>query len=303
MSAAAVRKAFGRPSELPQAAQFTHGTRSRYVTGCRCDECRAANTRAYHDRQARAKAAAAELAAPRREKLAPQVWTAPDGTQQTRLYQRACAGVHSKPCPKGSHLRKDSTGTVCSSCRERLVWNGLVGTTKVLRHLARLSAHGVGYKSVAAAADVGHTTLCDILRGRKNKIRFQSERSVLAVTAEAIADHGIVDAGETWRLLNDLLARGLSKSEIARRLGTKPALQVNRQRVLARTAYAVARLHRIVTTPKASEPAPMLCSCAKPVVFELDDEHFCGKCELRATPEAILMKAQARERQPDQGTT
>lgn len=301
MSAAAARKALGRPSDLPTADRFTHGTRSRYVTGCRCDECRASNARAYHERQARAKAAVAELAAPRRAKLAPQVYTAPNGIQHTRLYKRACAGVHGKPCPKGSHLRKDSTGTVCGNCRELLIWNGLVSATKVRQHLTRLSLQGVGYKSVAAAADVGATALSNVLRGRQNKIRSQSARRVLAITVEAIADHGIVNGAETWRLLDDLFAHGLRKSEIARRLGMKaPAIQIRKERVLARTAYAVARLHRLVTAPKpvvvaAAPPAIVLCSCAKPVVFQLDDEHFCGRCELRATPEAISNKARQRQ--------
>lgn len=293
-----------RPRDLPPADHYPHGTRARYVSGCRCTECRASNTRAYHDRQARAKAAAAELAAPRRQKSAPQVWTAPNGSKQTRLYKRACPGVHGKRCAKRSHLRKDSTGSVCANCRERLVWNGLVRATKTRRHLTRLSLQGVGYKSVADAADVGHTTLAKVLSGQHSSIRFQSEQRVLAVTVEAIADHALVDASETWRQLDSLCASGLPKAEIARRLGMQvPAIQIGRERVLARTAYAVARLHRVVMTPPAAAPvAPVvaLCSCAAPVVFELDDEHFCGRCELHATPEAILRKAQSQEKQ--QGT-
>lgn len=35
---------------LPKAG---HGSRSAYNWGCRCDACRAANTRYYHERQAR----------------------------------------------------------------------------------------------------------------------------------------------------------------------------------------------------------------------------------------------------------
>ena len=36
--------------QLPKAG---HGSRSAYTWGCRCDECRAANTRYYHQRKAR----------------------------------------------------------------------------------------------------------------------------------------------------------------------------------------------------------------------------------------------------------
>lgn len=53
-----------------------------------------------------------------------------------------------------------------------------------------------------------------------------------------------VPAGPTWRLLDELVARGWSKSELARRLGLgSPALQFSRDRVRASTARAVEALH------------------------------------------------------------
>lgn len=270
----------GRPSDLPGAERFEHGTRARYVTGCRCDECRAANTRAYHDRQARARAAAAEAITKRNPS---------DGT---------CPGLKGKRCQReGTKLYKNAVGGICANCRASLVWNGLVLAGGVRRHLAKLHALGVGYKSVADAASVGHTSLCEILSGRKRKIRRQAELRILAVTAEAIADHAIVDGAATWQLLDELIARGFRKSEIAKRLGMKmPALQIGRNRVLARTAYAVAKLHRTVTAPLVRNlaPAPVYCSCVKPVVFELDDKHYCGHCDELARPEGV---ANALERQ------
>ena len=71
-----------RPADMPPPERFGHGTRSRYVCGCRCSPCRAANTKAYHERQARAKALAAEQAAP----IVPisKPWRAPDGSTRMR---------------------------------------------------------------------------------------------------------------------------------------------------------------------------------------------------------------------------
>ena len=278
-----------RPADLPAAEAYEHGTRARYVTGCRCAECRAANTRAYHEHQARAVAAAVELA-PVPPAPAPQLWTAPDGSKRLRTYARACPGVDGAPCPNRSHLRKDSKGGVCGRCRELLVWNGLVDARPVLRHLRKLSRKGVGYKAVADAADVGRTTLVEILSGRKRTIRRQAERRVLAVTVEAIADHALVDGAPTWKLLHELIARGLRKGEIAQRLGMqRAALQIGKERVLARTAYAVARLHRVlsVPAPETGRAALGVCSCAKPVVFELDGEDYCGRCDRHARAERI----------------
>jgi hypothetical protein len=273
-----------RPLDLPGPEAFSHGTRARYVTGCRCAECRAANTRAYHERQARAKAAAAELVAAPAPRL--QEWTLPNGSKGFRVYSRACPGVDGAPCPNGSHLRKDSKGGVCGRCRELLVWNGLVDAAPVRRHLRKLSRKGVGYKSVADAADVGRTALVELLSGRRRQIRKQAERRILAVTVEAIADHGIVDGAATWKLVDELIARGLRKGEIAQRLGMqRAALQLGKERVLARTAYAVARLYRVLSAPAEGRAALGVCSCSKPVVFELDGENYCGRCDQRARAE------------------
>jgi hypothetical protein len=252
-----------RPADLPGSERYAHGSRARYVTGCRCAECRAANTRAYHALQAKALAAVAELG----------TTAAPAGP---------CPGVEGKPCAAGSRLRCDSKGGVCGTCRVQLVWNGLVDAKPVRAHLRKLSRRGVGYKSVADAADVGQTTVAEILSGAKRRIRSQAAKRILAVTAEALADHAIVDARATWKLLDDLIERGVSKAEIARRLGMKtPALQLRRSRVLARTAYAVARLHRMIGKPPELS-TPIVCACARAVLFELDGEYFCGKCDRRA---------------------
>ena len=48
--------------KLPGATgQHSHGTRGRCVKGCRCARCRAANTAAYHVREALSKELAADL--------------------------------------------------------------------------------------------------------------------------------------------------------------------------------------------------------------------------------------------------
>lgn len=121
-----------RPASLPFTEHFQQmpcGTRAKYVAvHCRCTKCRAANSRYVIARDQLAKDAARELGVRPIAQLAPQVWTAPDGTKQVRLYKRACRGVNGEPCRYGSHLRKDSSGDVCLRCRPRLAatWNGLV---------------------------------------------------------------------------------------------------------------------------------------------------------------------------------
>jgi hypothetical protein len=231
-----------RPADLPDFSSRPHGTRSRYVAGCRCDACRAANARAYHERRARAAAAAAELA-PAAVAVAPQQWTAPDGTKRTRIYARACPGIDGQPCPARSRLRKDS-GTVCGACRDRLVWNGLVPAGPALTHLNALSARGVGYKAVAAACDVGNSILSEIRTGQKTQIRRQTERRILAVDETALADGALVPARTTWRLVAELQQLGWTKARISAALGhASPALQIRKRMIRASTAAEVKRLH------------------------------------------------------------
>lgn len=231
---------------LPAPEAFAHGTRARYVTGCRCEDCRASNRRYYHEREARGRALAAEISAPAMP--APQEWTAPDGARRIRVYKRACPGVEGEPCPLRAHLRRDSKGGVCRACRHRLAWNGLVSTAAASAHVRKLGYQGVGYKSVAAAASVGVLTVWKIRSGERMWIRAATERRILAVDAEARADASTVPAGSTWRLVRLLLDEGYTKARLARELGAQtPALQLGRRRVLAITAVRVQRLYHRLT--------------------------------------------------------
>jgi len=63
----------------------------------------------------------------------------------------------------------------------------------------------------------------------------------------AVSDAAIVPANETWRQINVLLEEGFTKAELAHRLGFESAaLQVGKERILARTAARVDRLFRML---------------------------------------------------------
>jgi cytochrome P450 len=129
------------------------------------------------------------------------------------------------------------------------VWNGLVPADDVRAHLKQLSRQGVGYNSVAIAADVSRTVLAAILAGRKHQLRAQSARRVLAIDRDALADHALVKAAPTWRRLRRLLREGFTQTALARRLGSKartPALQFRRRYILAKSAARVERFYQIV---------------------------------------------------------
>jgi hypothetical protein len=132
-------------------------------------------------------------------------------------------------------------------------WNGLVPTERARAHLIQLSQANVGRAQVADAAGVAFTTLCKIAAGTRKHIRASAEKRILSVTVAAAADHALVDAGPTWKLLDDLLSCGHSKADLARDLGYQtPALQIKRTQCTVRSAYQVAQLHaRLRCVPAA----------------------------------------------------
>lgn len=76
--------------------------------------------------------------------------------------------------------------------------------------------------------------------------------NVLEVWPADAADGAYVDARATWRLIDDLLAHGWTRTRIARALGSTartPALQLGRDRVTAAHARAVAALHATALAP------------------------------------------------------
>lgn len=234
-----------RPRDLPEAKAFKHGTRARYVAGCRCRPCTHANVEMYHRQEAESKAAALDLG-PQETAPTPKLWTAPDGTTRTRIYKRGCPGVRGEPCRWSSHLRKDSTGDVCARCRRLLTWNGLVPAKAARHHLLILSNAGVGYKSVADAASVSRSVVAKIVNGTKKTIRANTERAILEVDRDARADHSLVDARPVWEMVERLMrVHGYTKSAISKWIGQDgQRLQLGKRKVTARNALKVAKMLR-----------------------------------------------------------
>jgi transcriptional regulator with XRE-family HTH domain len=121
-----------------------------------------------------------------------------------------------------------------------------VETQPVIDHLRHLSAQGVGYKAVCEAAGVGKSSIMKIMLGRRTQMRAANARAILAVTPEmAIRDGAVISAKATWRHIRWLLSEGMTREEIARRLGYKakrPSLQIGKHTVRASTAMKVEQL-------------------------------------------------------------
>lgn len=232
------------------AGRYPHGTRARYVAeNCHCKECRAANRIYYQERRTRSIAQLVDVVpnGPPVEKT----FLKRDSGGHMKLfrYPNCCPGVLGVACPTTAFLRNDAK--VCRACGDRAtVWNGYVSADKTRKHLLKLRRQGIGYKTVADAADVAHTVLGQILAKKKRRIRAVTERRVLAVDKGARADHAVVSGKGTRELIDKLIGQGFTRARLAILLGYKRgALQLlyGRGPVLARTELKVKKLYRQLT--------------------------------------------------------
>lgn len=131
-------------------------------------------------------------------------------------------------------------------------WEPYISASETRKHLKGLMAIGIGPKTVAQVSGVPHGSISKILYGdygRKTKpsrrIRKTTAEKLLAVNAARVTGAQRIPAGPTWVLLDDLIARGFTKTWLAQHL-TGPhavSLQISRTTVRASTARAVERLH------------------------------------------------------------
>ncbi len=173
-----------RPKDLKSveelASNKSHGTRLRYMAGCKCVPCRAANSSYEVER---------------------------------------------------------------SAARKRGEWNGIVSAKNARRHINELSKQGLGRRAIADASDVCTSTIQKIKAGRKKQIRAETEKRILDVSKEAIADGSLVCAKGTWQKIERLLNEGFTKKELAQRLGYKCQLQIGKVKVLASTKLKIEKLY------------------------------------------------------------
>lgn len=224
-----------------------HGTRAKYVAEkCRCDECRKAN-RDYANERTRVRAELAKTLE-RTTKPVKQKWVPKGHTKKlVRQYSRGCTGVNGKPCPHKTHLRKDSKGPICNKCREQLLKRVTLKADTAREHLLRLQARGIGLGAVHEASGVNENILRDIRKGRQSRILPDTQERILNVDETLLLDHSYVPADEAWRLINEMLATGVTKGAISKMIGNNgKALQVRRDRILAKTLFALRKAHKEV---------------------------------------------------------
>lgn len=169
----------------------------------------------------------------------------PHGTRAKYVLERC----RCEPC-RADNRQKERERRLAIQ-RPDQVWAPYVPAGRARQHIAELAAAGVGLKQVSRVSGVSHGTLSKLVyglagRGPSKRIRPETERRILGVNAGHAADAAKIPAAPTWRLLDDLIARGWTRTWIATELAGKPTpgLQIRRDLVRASTARKVAALHK-----------------------------------------------------------
>ena len=162
-----------------------HGTRTRYVSGCRCEPCTEAN-RVYI-------------------------------RELDRHHRRVAYGIE-EPRPERA-----------------------IDATEARDHLRWLASVGVGSRVVANRAGLTRTTVRKIAIGERARCLPETAEKILAVGKYDRSSGARVDAADTRRKIDELLARIVSPTAVQ--------LQIGRDEVRASTAEKVAALYAEVMAP------------------------------------------------------
>lgn len=161
------------------------------------------------------------------------------------------AGCRCLPCRAANSNYETSR----AAARRRGESNGLVDAKEVRRHLKKLSKRGVGRDTVAEITGISATTIDLYRRGERTQLRAMRARAILAISLDTVAnDAMLIPATKTWERIRWMLNEGFTRSEIARRLGSKaatPALQLNKTKITAKNAMKVEKLYNLL---RAGDP-------------------------------------------------
>ncbi|OYD53294.1 hypothetical protein CGK74_13860 [Thauera propionica] len=216
--------------------------------------------------------------------------------------------------PQGDRLRY-MAGCRCPACRgantayERMrakarkagEANPFVPADAARAHIQALAAAGVGRRTLSIATDITEATLWAIKRGERANLRRATEKKILAMRADLLADGALVDAAPTWALIDALLKAGFTKKAIARGLGQQGSgLQLSRTRVTVRNAEKVRRLHDklMATAERLVDATPSAA-----LLQELLDEGYLPQRlqrEIDGLPESMTLPKKIRAGLADQ---
>lgn len=120
-------------------------------------------------------------------------------------------GRHCQPCVRYRERRVNRTP------RQRRK----VSTKTARQHIKMLRDSGMGRRRLHELCGVNDRALMLIGNGKKKNILKRTENRILRVTPDQLADGAQIDSEPTRQLVTKLKAMGISRRDIARRMGSK----------------------------------------------------------------------------------
>lgn len=158
---------------------------------------------------------------------------------------RYMAGCRCQACRKANSSYESER----QKARRAGDWNGIVSAAEARAHMLKLRREGVGRRAVQACTDISDTVLQEIASGKKAQIRARTARLIMRVTKKQAADHALISARRSHRLIGLLLEEMYTEEFIAGRLGYKTGrLQFNAEKITVVNAARIERLYRELTT-------------------------------------------------------
>jgi hypothetical protein len=187
---------------VPEREDFAHGTRACYTEGgCRCDKC----VEAEHDyREARR----IENRLPYQLTKSSEGWIVRARTGGTVVFQSnerdAAMGVR-------DHL---NDGDPAAARKRR------IDSTRVREHLMELASVGIGQTAIAQASGVTACTIWRLVNGLGKTVSRDVADKLLSVDDKAVPAMALVDATESYELVDRLIAAGFADTWLAYLLGS-----------------------------------------------------------------------------------
>jgi hypothetical protein len=141
------------------------------------------------------------------------------------------------------------------AARKRRGVDPYVDNTEARQHLEWLETQGVGLRTVSAVSGVSRSALSLIRKGTRPVSRPETIAAILAVHTGDAAAGAVIDGTRTMQLVDELLALGHTKGDLAIMLGASTkALQVcQRGTVRRETADKVTALYEELTRERDAQ--------------------------------------------------
>lgn len=118
-----------------------------------------------------------------------------------------------------------------------------VDATEVIKHLHFLRSKNLGTQAIADSANINRETVKKLISGKQRFVTRRVENKILGVSAYPSKKGHYVDTKEVKRLVDELVAHGHSKRQIAMAIGRKELILKNKT-VRLMTLEAIKRVHK-----------------------------------------------------------